>query len=168
MTTLILQTEIGDCMRSRGWVIAGFAVYALAVVAVLVLPVSYSGIVNAIGEWLAGSLGLTGFGTGWIEFIANILMFAPLGFLLTLLFGRPWVGALLALALSVLAELGQFVIPSREPSLRDIFANALGAAIGAALAALVVRRRSPHPLDEALPEPHGVIDPRPAVEDPQH
>jgi len=150
-------------LRFRVWVIAGLAVYAAAVVAVLVLPVSYSSIVNAIGEWLHSSVGLTGFGTGWIEFTANVLMFAPLGFLLTLLFGRPWVGILLALALSVMAELVQIVIPSRQPSLRDILANAAGAAVGAAVA-MLLRRRSPKSLDQALPESGDAAETRAAVE----
>jgi len=150
--------------RLRIWVVAGLAVYALAVVAVLVLPVSYSGIVDAIGEWLHSSVGVTGFGTGWIEFAANVLMFAPLGVLLTLLFGRPWVGVLLALALSVMAELVQIVIPSRQPSLRDILANLMGAAIGAAVA-MLLRRRSPKTLDQTLPETGGVSETRPAVQD---
>lgn len=155
-------------MRARGWAIAGLSVYALAVVAILVLPVSYSGIVNAIGDWLRTAFGLTGFGTGWIEFIANILMFAPLGLLLALLFRRSWVGALVAVGVSVAAEVLQIVIPSRQPSLRDILANAIGALIGAAVAWMLTRRRSPHPLDEALPEAHGVARAGASVQDPEH
>ncbi|KDA04883.1 VanZ family protein [Microbacterium sp. CH12i] len=129
-------------MRSRGrlWVVAGLAVYALAVVAVLVLPVPYAGIVRGIGQALT-STGISGFGTGWIEFVANVLMFAPLGFFLTLLFRHPLVGTVVALVLSVTAEVVQIVIPSRQPSLRDIVANVFGAALGAFLAWLIVLRR---------------------------
>ncbi|KQP73824.1 hypothetical protein ASF40_00080 [Microbacterium sp. Leaf288] len=107
----------------------------------MLLPISYATIVQAIAEWLDTTLGVGGFGAGWIESIANVFMFLPLGLLLTLLFRRPWFGVLLALALSVAAELAQLVIPSRQPSLRDILANALGAALGAALAWLFVVRR---------------------------
>ncbi|MFB7891620.1 VanZ family protein [Microbacterium sp. NPDC056044] len=120
--------------------ITGLAVYALVVGLVLLLPLSYSGIVNKIGDWLSDTFGLDWFGTGWIEFGANILMFVPLGFLLTLLFRHPWYGVALALALSAAAELAQVVIPSRQPTLRDILANTLGAALGAALAWVIVLR----------------------------
>jgi glycopeptide antibiotics resistance protein len=122
-------------------VIAGLAVYALGVAAIVLLPVSYAGIVHAIADWLREAVGLTGFGSGWIEFGANILMFVPLGFLLTLLFRHAWYGVGLALLLSVAAELAQIVIPSRQPTVRDIVANTAGAAIGAALAWLIVLRR---------------------------
>ncbi|GGD75595.1 VanZ family protein [Microbacterium murale] len=127
--------------RTRTWVIIGLVVYLLIVVAVLVLPVSYSAIVTAIGDWLRNELGIGGFGTGWIEFATNVLMFAPLGFLLTLLFQHSWRGVVLAFVFSACAELAQFVIPSRQPSLRDIVANVLGAALGAFLAWLIVLRR---------------------------
>jgi len=126
--------------RQRRWVIAGLAAYSLAVGLVLLLPVSYSGIVNRIGDALRDGLGIAWFGSGWIEFGANILMFVPLGLLLTLLFRHPWYGVALALALSAAAELAQIVIPSRQPTVRDILANTLGAALGAALAWLFVLR----------------------------
>lgn len=125
----------------RPWVVWGLVIYGLAVAVVLVLPVGYASIVGHIGEWIRTGWGLTFFGTGWIEFAANILMFAPLGFLLTLLFQQPWWGVVLALVLSCSAELGQIVIPSRQPSVRDVVANALGAALGALLAWLFVLRR---------------------------
>lgn len=129
-------------LNGRRWIGAALVVYALTAVVVLVSPVKYSGIVRAIGEWLRGDLALTGFGTGWIEFFANALMFAPLGFLLTAWFRHPWRGVVLAVVLSVGAELAQVVIPQREPSVRDVLANGLGAALGALLAWLVVTRRS--------------------------
>lgn len=134
---------MGPAVRSRrrSWVVGGLIAYLLAVVLVLLLPVGYSTIVSAIAGWLQGILGTSSFGSGWIEFVANILMFAPLGFLLTLLFRHPWYGVVLALVLSAGAEIAQIVIPSRQPSFRDILANALGAAVGAALAWLIVLRR---------------------------
>lgn len=129
-----------DATRRR-WVIGGLAVYALVVGVILLAPISYSGIVHAIGDWLMRDLGIGGFGSGWIEFGANILMFVPLGFLLTLLFRHHWYGVVLALALSAAAEVAQSIIPSRQTSLRDILANTLGAMLGAALAWLFVLRR---------------------------
>lgn len=128
--------------RRRTWVVVGLLIYCGIVGLVLLLPVRYASIVNTIGDWMRYDLGLTWFGSGWIEFTANILMFVPLGFLLTLLFSHPWYGVILALGLSAAAEVAQIVIPSRHASLRDILANVAGAALGAALAWLIVLRRS--------------------------
>ncbi len=89
-------------------------------------------------SWLHDALGLTGFGPGWVEFTANVVMFLPLGFLLVSYLRRPWLGFLGALALSIAAELVQHVIPGRVASVRDVLANALGAAVGALLAWLTV------------------------------
>lgn len=139
----------------RSWVIGGLIVYGLAVGIVLLLPVTYSGIVNAIGGWLRTGLGLSFFGFGWVEFFANVLMFLPLGFLLTLLLKRRRYGVGLALLISVGAEVAQIVIPSRQPSLRDILANAIGAAVGALLAwLLVVRRRRRAAKDHPVSREH--------------
>lgn len=127
--------------RRPRWVIWALGVYVAVVALVVLTPVSYEAIVNTLSNWMRDSLGLTSFGAGWIEFTANILMFVPLGFLLTLLLRHHWWGVALALALSAFVEIAQIVIPSRQPSLRDILANVLGAAIGAALAWLIVLRR---------------------------
>ena len=128
-------------IRRRTWVLWALGAYVAAIAVVVLTPVSYEGILDAVTGWILGNLGLTSFGSGWIEFTANILMFVPLGFLLTLLLRHHWWGVALALVLSVLVELAQIVIPSRQPSLRDILANVLGAAIGAGLAWLIVLRR---------------------------
>ncbi len=128
----------------------GLIAYAVVVAVVLLTPVSYGVITNALGDWLRDVLGVDWFGSGWIEFGANILMFVPLGFLLTLLLRHHWYGVALALVISAGAEIVQIVIPSRQPSLRDILANTLGAAIGAALAwALVLRRTERRRRDES-------------------
>jgi glycopeptide antibiotics resistance protein len=131
---------VGDSTVRR-WTIGGLIGYAVAVGVVLLSPVSFGGIVAAIGGWLSDGLGLDWFGSGWIEFIANALMFVPLGFLLTLLLRHPVGGMALAVLLSACAEIAQVVIPSRQPSLRDLLANALGALVGAGLARLIVLRR---------------------------
>jgi glycopeptide antibiotics resistance protein len=132
--------------RRRAWALAGLLIYCGIVGLIVLLPVSYSSIVNGIGDWMRYDLGWTFFGSGWIEFAANILMFVPLGLLLTLLFAHPWYGVVLALALSAAVELVQIVIPSRQASLRDVLANVIGAAIGAALAWLIVRREARSPV----------------------
>lgn len=125
----------------RRWVVGGLVAYVVAVAAVVLLPVSYAGIVHRLDAWVREGLGITVFGSGWIEFAANIVMFLPLGFLLTLLFRHPWYGTILAVVLSAGVEVAQIVIPSRQASLRDVVSNGIGAALGAFLAWLVVLRR---------------------------
>lgn len=129
--------------RRRRLAVAGLLAYAAAAVAVLVSPVSPGAIVEALGSWMREDLGLVGFGQGWIEFVANIVLFLPLGVLLTLLLGRVWIALVLAVTLSVAVELVQFVLPARLPSVRDVLANGLGAAAGVLLAWLFIRRSRP-------------------------
>jgi hypothetical protein len=132
----------GGIVQTRlRWVLGFLALYVLAIALVVLTPVSYSGIVNAIGDWIHDDLGITFFGSGWIEFAGNVLMFVPLGFLLTLLFRHPWYGTILAVVLSAGVELAQIVIPDRQASVRDVVSNGIGALVGAFLAWLIVLRR---------------------------
>ncbi len=124
----------------RRWAAIGLGLYLIAVLIVLLAPVSYAEIVRRITEWVLSLIGDAAFGAGWIEFTANVAMFVPLGFLLTILFRRHWVGVVVALLLSAGAEIAQAFIPSREASLRDIVANTVGAGVGAALAWIIVTR----------------------------
>lgn len=128
------------------------AAYGVAVAVVVLTPVSYSRIVNGIAGVIRALPGLDFFGSGWVEFAANITMFLPLGFLLTLLFRHPWYGTILAIALSAGVEAAQMVIPSRQATLRDIVSNGIGAAVGAFFAWLVVLRRD-HRRARAAAEP---------------
>lgn len=123
------------------WAVACSIVYGVVIAIVVFAPVSYSRIVNAIGGWVRDDLGITWFGAGWIEFAGNILMFVPLGFLLTLLFRHPWYGTALAVVISAGVEIAQIVIPDRQATLRDVVSNSVGAAVGAVLAWLIVLRR---------------------------
>lgn len=127
--------------RRPVWAIWALGVYVVAVAVVVLSPVSYRVVVHAIGDGIRDVLRVSSFGSGWIEFGANVVMFVPLGFLLTLLLRNHWYGVVLALVLSAGVEIAQIVIPSRQPSLRDIVANVLGAAVGAALAWIIVLRR---------------------------
>lgn len=126
--------------RRRRWVVIAAVVYVVCAAVILVLPIGYGAIVEGIARMLA-AVGIGGFGSGWVEFVANIAMFVPLGFLATLLTRHHWWGVVIAVALSVGVEVAQIVIPSRQPSLRDVLANGLGAAVGGALAWLFVLRR---------------------------
>jgi glycopeptide antibiotics resistance protein len=73
-----------------------------------------------------------------IEFVANILLFVPLGLLLRLAVPRAtWMGAvLLGGAVSVAIEVLQVFGP-RISDPRDVVANTLGALVGALLGALI-------------------------------
>lgn len=79
---------------------------------------------------------LSGDGLVRSQFVQNIVLFAPLGFLLPLLFPRAagafWKTALFALGVSVCAEIVQAFI-GRSADIDDVIANSLGAAGGYAL-----------------------------------
>jgi glycopeptide antibiotics resistance protein len=88
-----------------------------------------------IPEWVDYSL---------VESASNVLLFVPLGALMVWLLGRAywWVGPAAGLLLSSLIELAQFLfLPARYPTLADVAANTLGAALGAVLALLITARR---------------------------
>ena len=78
---------------------------------------------------------------GFVETTANVVMFVPLGFMVARLLRRWWWGLLVPAALSGAAELGQHLLrPERVATTQDFFANTVGAAIGVAVAALVLPR----------------------------
>ena len=82
-------------------------------------PVSYAGIAHAIARALTAIPGMGFYGSGWIEFAANIALLVPRGFLLTLLIRREWFGALLGVGISAGVEIAQILISPRQPTLRD-------------------------------------------------
>jgi hypothetical protein len=99
---------------------------------------------------LGGILALTavplGFRTPSLEFLytrwnpgdiaGNILLYIPLGLVSTRSFSRTF---LLALGVSVCAEVEQFIAPTRFPGVADVVSNVLGACIGS-FVAVGVRR----------------------------
>ncbi|MFS0866267.1 VanZ family protein [Microbacterium sp. 179-B 1A2 NHS] len=129
--------------RRRRWVWGALAGYAVLVGVVLLSPLSPSVAIDAVTGWIRDDAGLTRVRQGWVEFGGNIVMFVPLGLLLTLAFRVPWRGVALAVVLSVAAELVQLLLPARMPSIRDVIANALGALLGAGIAWLLIRRSRP-------------------------
>jgi VanZ family protein len=72
------------------------------------------------------------------DLIANVVLFLPVGFLLTMLGGRWWAGLLGGAALSATAETVQLFLPHRVASLLDVATNSAGAALGM-LAAVLLR-----------------------------
>ncbi|MGO4586519.1 VanZ family protein [Arthrobacter sp. 2RAF6] len=84
---------------------------------------------NGIPEWI---------NYGFVEALANIILFAPAGLLLALTLQRKRWWQLLALgaAVSGTVELGQLLfLPDRFSSLQDILMNTLGVGLGLLLAA---------------------------------
>lgn len=108
-------------------------VAAIAFIAVLTLtpdaPVGFHTIAGILEPWLP---------VEWVELLLNVLLFVPLGMAIGW-FRRPWL-LLGALAASVGFELLQGVVPDRNPVVRDVLTNTLGACLGY-LAVLLVRRR---------------------------
>ncbi|WP_166804791.1 VanZ family protein [Cryobacterium sp. Sr8] len=83
---------------------------------------------NGVPEW---------FGYHKLEFSANVLMFVPLGFLVTMLLPTWgwWLALLLCPALSVAIEFTQAsILTARFATVTDVVANSIGALLGIAVA----------------------------------
>jgi hypothetical protein len=110
--------------RSRHPAIVG--AIALAILAVTLLPYRngalspFSFCFTCDFRWLADA-------------VLNIGLFLPLGMALARRGRSWWIATLAGAVFSTAIELLQMVVPGRDPSLRDIVANTLGAALGAVL-----------------------------------
>ena len=79
-----------------------------------------------------------------VEMASNVILFLPLGALVTRILGPRlwWGGIAVGFLLSVLVELAQLVfLPARFPSVVDVAANTVGAMVGALWALLFMARR---------------------------
>lgn len=89
--------------------------------------------------------GLPAFVTyGSLEFLANVLMFIPLGLFWFILSPRGWrwAGPLAGMALSILIEVTQLLLlPQRVATPYDVIANTLGALSGTLVAWVLLRSR---------------------------
>jgi glycopeptide antibiotics resistance protein len=79
--------------------------------------------------------------TGWItfarlEFMANVLMFVPVGIFLVLLLGRRfwWLAIVPGIAMTGAIEFSQQFIANRVSDPRDLAANAMGVVVGTLVA----------------------------------
>ena len=80
------------------------------------------------------------------EFMANIVLFVPMGVFVVLLFGRRhwWAGIFVGVLTSCWIELAQGVwLPDRVADPRDLASNAIGTALGV-LVALVITWPAAH------------------------
>ena len=118
------------------------APYAVALGLVVWLPASEAskatGVVFAIAKWVSELAGIDPTTTSTVlEFLANIVLFVPLGLLVAVAWPRlrPWRVVLLGFAVSFTIELVQTLLPSRFPTISDVIANTVGAALGWAAAA---------------------------------
>lgn len=76
-----------------------------------------------------------------IEFTANIALFVPMGLIIATLFKSFWAGTAGGALISCLVELSQgLFLPNRFASGLDVLANTIGAAVGAAVYLLFIRR----------------------------
>jgi len=114
--------------------------YLVLLAFVVFLPAREAGRVTGIVGWLAEALATLGVprdpAAVVLEFLANVVLFAPLGVLLVLAFPgvRWWAVVLAGFLLSVGIELVQLAIPSRVSSVSDVVANTAGTALGLLLA----------------------------------
>jgi len=142
--------------RPRLQIAAGILIaYAIAVLTVTLWPTPVDqGFQPSISRFL-GLLHRHGlpvwFGYNKLEFGANIAMFVPAGFLVSLLLPprRWWLALLICPAISIGIELTQAVfLSARFATVSDVIANSLGAAVGVGiylLARRTLRRFEVHP-----------------------
>ncbi|AIY03641.1 hypothetical protein ART_4042 [Arthrobacter sp. PAMC 25486] len=77
----------------------------------------------------------------FVEFSANVVMFVPMGLFASAYFKKARVGIFVGTLGSCLIELAQaLLLPERFASGLDVLANTMGAALGALIYVLMVRR----------------------------
>ncbi|MET1033692.1 MAG: VanZ family protein [Arthrobacter sp.] len=123
--------------RRVPWVGAPAAAYAAALVAVVFWPVPVdrhaAGTLSRALAWLHGAGVPAWFDYGLVEWLANVAMFVPFGFLAAAVLAprRWWLAPVCALGASLAIELVQHAaLPDRFASVADVGANTLGAAVG--------------------------------------
>lgn len=84
-------------------------------------------------------------GYAGLEFLANVLLFVPVGILFAVLLGRRrwWLAIVVGVGMTVTIETAQLFIPTRVSDIRDIIANTAGAALGVALVRGIAAIRRP-------------------------
>lgn len=123
------------------------ALYLVVLAFVTLWPVHVDD--NAAGGFLHNLIN-RGHGEGWlpawftyelVEWLSNVVMFVPGGFLLGLLLTPPWrwFVPLMGLATTVAIESVQHFMPGRTSSALDVLANSWGALLGWFLALVVLR-----------------------------
>ena len=120
------------------------------------LDASGRGLLHQIIRYISGDNRLDWITYALVEFIANIVLFIPVGVLFVLLLGwrRWWLAVVLGIALTVSIEAAQLVIPGRVTDPRDVVSNSIGSTIGVALVLVTTASRAKRPrtvVDEPSP-----------------
>lgn len=103
-----------------------------------------TGIVATVARMLEGWGVPFDVGYPVLEFIANIALFVPFGALVAMAWPalQAWKIIAAGAATSIIIEVVQIALPTRFPTVSDVIANTLGAAVGFAVVAMLRRRRS--------------------------
>lgn len=100
-----------------------------------------TGLVGVIARWVSDA-GIAPYYQSAVvfEFLANVALFVPVGFLLPFAWSRLrlWQVVLIGALMSGLIESVQGLMPSRFPTISDVIANSLGTLVGGVIAALLV------------------------------
>ncbi|TFD17270.1 VanZ family protein [Cryobacterium sp. TMT1-21] len=131
--------------RLRRWALRLGLAYLVALLLIAFWPTPVD---RDAHDFLLATLGwLQGHGApGWVrydlvEFMANVVLFVPVGMIVVILAGsrRWWLAVLAGFAASCTIELGQLIfLPARFATLSDVVANTAGAAVGAVLALMLL------------------------------
>lgn len=100
-----------------------------------------TGLVGVMARWVSDA-GIAPYYQSAVvfEFLANVALFVPVGFLLPLAWSRLrlWQVVLIGALMSGLIESVQGLMPSRFPTISDVIANSLGTLAGGVVAVLLV------------------------------
>lgn len=127
---------MGFSYKTLGWLLTGLYLAAVAFMVFWPTHVDSGETGEIIGRLLAAGHTQgwlpTWFGYGHAEWLSNVVMFIPGGFLLTWLVrpGRTWLIPLGGLACTLTIESIQHFMPGRTSSPLDVVANFLGCVIG--------------------------------------
>jgi len=133
---------------ARTVILALLGVYAVALALIAFWPQHVDTDAGPLILWIQDRTGLS---YETIETGSNVLLFVPMGILLTLLLGRAWIAMLLGIAASATIEIVQTLfLPGRTGSIADVVVNTAGCVIGALMVVLMRRLRAPR---------RGAIDP---------
>jgi glycopeptide antibiotics resistance protein len=152
------QYDIPPKSRTREWLaflalLAYVAIVLAATLSPTPLDQGYQGAIDKFLAVLHRNGGPEWFGYNKLEFSANVVMFIPLGFLITLVLPTKvwWLALIIAPALSGAIELTQGAfLSARFASWGDVLSNSIGALIGILIA--VILRTLVHNRDEKLIE----------------
>lgn len=100
-----------------------------------------TGLVGVMARWVSDA-GIAPYYQSAVvfEFLANVALFVPVGFLLPFAWSRLrlWHVVLIGALMSGLIESVQGLMPSRFPTISDVIANSLGTLAGGVIAVLLI------------------------------